>query len=243
MQAMGFVPHAVDRRVWLEPGAESYADRVVSQLDLAVFRVERLHGLPFLAPPKVYVCATPACFTRLVQTPGLTAAVVPDNRLILSPRLHGPEAHRLAGILAHELSHLHLGQRLGHYTPWIPVWFHEGLATLVAEGAGAELGTDQAACDAWRAGRAVDFSRRDVPGRRHRAADFGLDIGLFYRQSWRMLALLRDHDPDAFLRWLKMLQEGADFHIAFADVYATDMSMLTRLLCEVAASDDARGHE
>lgn len=238
---MGFVVYPGDARIWLEPGAASYAERVAAELDLAVFRVESLHGLPFRSPPKVYVCATEACFTRLVKTPGLAAAVVADNRLILSPRLDGPERHRLPGILTHELSHLHLGQRMGHYTPSIPVWFHEGLATLAAEGAGAEGVSDAAACDAWRRGRRVDFNRRDTPTHRHLAASFGLSIHEFYRQSWRMVELLQAYDPEAFGRWLKMLQDGVDFHIAFADAYNTDLSDLTTGLFDVIAVHGVSG--
>lgn len=234
-QTLGFVPLSSDARIWLEPGAESFAERVSAYLDLAVFRVESLHGLAFRAPPRVHVCATQVCFARWVKTPGLSAAVVADNRLVLSPRLHAQEAYRLPGILTHELSHLHLGQRLGHYSPWIPVWFHEGLATLAAEGAGAEAVTDSAACDAWQSGRRVDFNRRDTPDHRHRAAAFGLSIHEFYRQSWRMLELLQAHDPAAFGRWLAALQEDGDFHIAFADAYNTDLSSLARALFEAAA--------
>lgn len=231
-QGMGFVAYASDARIWLEPGAESYAERVRAELDLAISRVERLHGLPFRSPPTVYVCATEACFTRLVRTPGLIAAVVADNRLVLSPRLHGREAHRLPGILTHELSHLHLGQRLGHYTPWIPVWLHEGLATLAAGGAGAEAASDAAVCAAWRSGRRIDFNRRDAPGRRQRASDFGLDIHGFYRQSWRALQRLHTRDEQAFRRWLQAMQEGVDFLIAFADIYNTDPNTLLTVLLE-----------
>lgn len=226
-----------DPRIRLEAGAEAHAARVHALLDGAVARVERVHGLPFRAPPTVYVCATAACFARQVKTPGLTAAVVADNRLVLSPRLFSVEAGRLPDILAHELSHVHLGQRLGHFSPWIPVWFHEGLATLVAAGGGAEYASDRAACAAWRDGRRVDFGRRDVPGQRHRAEAFGLGIHEFYRQSWRAVELLRAHDPAAFRRWLIALQEGADFHIAFADAYNTDLATLLNTLFDALAAD------
>lgn len=170
-----------------------------------------------------------------MKTPGLTAAVVAENRLVLSPRLHGQEAHRLSGILTHELSHLHLGQRLGHYTPWIPVWFHEGLATLAAGGAGAEAVSDRAAHDAWQSGRRMDFNRRDTPGRRYRADEFGLTIPEYYRQSWRAVELLQAHDPAAFRRWLASLQKDGDFHISFADAYNTDLSTLASALFGAAA--------
>lgn len=234
LRAAGFIALAADARIWHEAGAEAAAARVQPLLQGAIARVEAVHGLPFRSPPRIYVCATDACFTRLVKTPGVTAAVVADNRLILSPRLFGPEATRLPGILVHELSHVHLGQWLGHYTPWVPVWFHEGLATLAAEGGGADTVSDGATCAAWRKGLRVDFSRRDVPGRRHRAEAYGLSLPLFYRQSWRAVALLRAHDPDAFRRWLLALQAGEDFHIAFADAYNADLATLARALLEGA---------
>lgn len=242
-QTLGFIPLATDTRVWLEPGAESYAERVSAYLDQAVLRVERLHGLAFRSPPRVHVCSSETCFTRWVKTPGLTAAVVADNRLVLSPRLHGREAHRLSGILTHELSHLHLGQRLGHYTPWIPVWFHEGLATLAAEGGGAESIDYAAMCAAWRSGRRVDFARRDTPGARHRAAEFGLNLHEFYRQSLHMVESLRTHEPIAFARWVRAIQEGEDFHIAFANAYNVDLDVLTgRLMLGWGCDDpDAKG--
>lgn len=230
MEAAGFRPLAGDDRVWFEPGAEGYAQRVADHLDLAIFRVESLHGRPFRSPPRVHVCGSAECFARLVRTPGLSAAVVPDNRLILSPRLDGQEAHRLSGILTHELSHVHLGQYLGHYTPWLPVWFHEGLATLAAEGAGAEYASDETACSAWQEGRRVDVGGRDTPDRRLRANDFGLTIHEFYRQSWRLVERLQEHDPAAFRRWLDALLDEADFHIAFADAYNTGLTVLSTVL-------------
>lgn len=229
-----FAASAIDPRIWVEAGAESYAEQVHALLDAAVARVERLHGLAFRSPPRVYVCASQSCFTHWVKTPGLIAAVVADNRLVLSPRLFGPEAHRLAGILTHELSHLHLGQRLGHYTPWLPVWFHEGLATLAAEGTGAESVSEAAVCEAWKRGRRVDFGRRDAPGNRHRATAFGLSTAEFYRQSWRALDWLQAYNPAAFRRWLLSVQEGQDFHIAFADAYNMDLANLLPSLFDVA---------
>lgn len=200
-----------------------------------MLRVESLHGLAFHSPPKVHVCATLTCFTRWVKTPGLTAAVVAENRLVLSPRLYGQEAHRLSGILTHELSYLHLSQRLGHYTIWLPVWFHEGLATRAAGGAGVEAVSDRAAHDAWQSGRRVDFNRRDTPGRRYWSDDFGLTIPEFYRQSWRAVELLQAHEPAAFRRWLVSLPEDGDFRISFADAYNSDLSTLASALFEAAA--------
>ncbi|HRH82099.1 MAG TPA: hypothetical protein PLW81_13720 [Thiobacillaceae bacterium] len=222
----GFHASAADPRVWVPSGSEVLAGRVSEILDEAIARVEAVHGQPFKSSPVIHVCPDDACFARHVRTPRLTAAVVADNRLILSPRLFAKESWRLPGILRHELSHVHLGQRAGHYSAWIPVWFHEGLATLVADGAGAEFASPFLTEVAWNEGRQIDFAARDNPDRRHRAMAFALNIHQFYLQAWRFVAFLRARDPTAFHAWLIALQEGADFHIALGDAYNTGIKDL-----------------
>jgi hypothetical protein len=217
----GFAPLAGDPRVWVEPGYEAYGERVSQALPAAIARVEAAHYLPFLRPPRVHVCGTADCFARHVLTPRLSAAVVPDNRLFLSPNLDGKEQHRLGPLLAHELSHLHLGQRIGHYHSTLPVWFHEGWASLAAEGGGAEYASDEKVLEAMRAGRRVNLDARDTPDRRHRAAAYNLDIHSFYRQSMLLVRWLRDQDEAKFRALVTALQDNADFVIAFADVYGT----------------------
>ncbi|MEW6132918.1 MAG: hypothetical protein AB1591_07090 [Pseudomonadota bacterium] len=215
----GFEPLPGDGRVWVEPGAEDYGLRVSQLLDAAIARVEAAHYLPFAHAPRLYVCGSEACFRRYVHTPGLSAAVIPDNRLVLSPRLDGRERWRLQNLLVHELAHLHLGQRAGHYHYNIPVWFHEGWAALTALGGGAEFASDEQALQAAQAGRRIDLGVRDTPDMRHRADAFGLGIHVFYRQAMLMVAQLKDRDADAFRRLALALQDNRDFEIAFWDVY------------------------
>jgi hypothetical protein len=223
-----FVVSSADARVWHEPGAEAVARRVADVLPDAAARVESVHGLPFARAPRVYVCASVACFDRYVTGRGLTAAVVPDNRLVLSPLLFGRESRRLPDILAHELSHLHLGQRTGHLHHSAPLWFHEGLATLAADGGGAESAGELEARAAWREGRRIDTARRDTPGHRHGARDFGLSIHVFYRQAFMIVRGMREADPERFAALLRALQDNADFSIALAEVYAIDAGELVR---------------
>lgn len=223
----GFEPLASDARVWVEPGHEAYGERVSQALPAAIAQVEAAHHLPFLKPPRVHVCGTAACFSRHVMTPRLSAAVVPDNRLFLSPNLDGKEAHRLPALLAHELSHLHLGQRIGHYHSTVPIWFHEGWASLAADGGGADYASDDKVLAAIREGRRVNLDARDTPDRRHRAAAWNLDIHSFYRQSMLLVRWLRDQDEAKFRALVLALQDDVDFVIAFADVYGT--SPATRL--------------
>jgi hypothetical protein len=101
-------------------------------------------------------------------------------------------------LLTHELAHLHLGQRIGHYHSTLPVWFHEGWASLTADGGGAEYATDAEAYAAIRDGRRVNLSARDTPDKRHRAGASGLTIHEFYRQSMLLVGWLRAQDEARF---------------------------------------------
>lgn len=215
----GFVPLAGDARVWVEPGYEAYGARVAAELPRAIAQVEAAHYLPFARTPRVYVCGSETCFKRWVLTPRVSAAVVPDNRLILSPNLDGRERGRLPALLVHELSHLHLGQRIGHYHNTVPIWFHEGWASLVAGGGGAEFASDATAHDAVRAGRRINPDARDLPGNRHRAQAFNLNVHEFYRQSMHLVGWLKNRQPDKFREFVLLVQDNMDFEIAFWQVY------------------------
>jgi hypothetical protein len=208
-----------DPRIRREAGAEEWARLLAPELDEAVRAVETGHLAPFPGPVRVFLCATDECFRFYVTTPGLTAAVVPDNRLILSPKLFGKESARRRGILVHELSHLHLGQHIGHYHFNTPIWFHEGLASLTADGYGADLATDAEAIAAIRSGQHFDPLARDKRDYRHHAQSFELSIHVFYRQAMLFVRFLRDSDEDAFRDFLRRLGENEDFDIAFGNAY------------------------
>ena len=214
-----FAPLASDARVWVEPGYEAYGVRVAEAIPAAIARVEAAHYLPFARPPRVYVCGSEDCFRRHVMTPKLSAAVVPDNRLILSPNLDGRERHRLPALLAHELAHLHLGQRIGHYHSTLPVWFHEGWASLTADGGGAEYATDAQAWAAIRNGRRVNLQVRDAPDKRYKAKASRLTIFEFYRQSMLLVGWLKAQDEARFRQLALAVQDNADFEIAFWGIY------------------------
>lgn len=217
----GFAPLAEDDNVMVEPGYESYGIKAANLLPGAIEQVERAYGRPFKFAPRIYVCGTEECFKRYVLTPRLSAAVVPDNRLILSPNLDGRESDRLKPVLIHELAHLHLGQRIGHYDSTVPIWFHEGYASLIAEGGGAEFATDEQAYQAAREGRMIDLNLRDTPDVRHMAGAFNMNIFEFYRQSLLLVARLKQKDEVKFAAFIHALEDNKDFQIAFWDIYGT----------------------
>lgn len=217
----GFSALQEDPRVLVEEGAEEYGQRVSQLLDKAVAKVEAAHHLPFVETPKIYVCGTEACFNRYVYTPKLSGAVIPDNRLVLSPNLFDRESWRLNKLLVHELSHLHLGQRVGHYHYNIPIWFHEGWASLVADGGGAEFATDEQAREAAGSGKRIGLTQRDLPENRHKAGSFGLDIHVFYRQAMLLVKDLRQRDPQLFRELVLAVQDNQDFELVFWNIYGS----------------------
>ncbi|MPZ43020.1 MAG: hypothetical protein GEV05_06400 [Betaproteobacteria bacterium] len=216
-----FRPLAQSSQVRYAPGAEAFARQVAALLPAATAHVETMHYRPFRDEPVVYVCGNDACFHRFVDPRwNFTAAVVYDNRLLLAPRLFDREPQRLVPILLHELSHLHMGQVRGHYSLGIPVWFHEGLASFVAHGGGADLASDE---QAWAAAASQHYFLPDeqhLPWQSRRMADdWKLPVSVFYRQALLFVRWLHRRDPQAFRRLLISLQNGADFDAAFAQAY------------------------
>ena len=239
----GFTPLPAMPQVRYVAGAEPFAQRVAAILPVAIATVERAHYRAFRKPPEVYVCDSEACFNEFVSADyNFTAAVVYDNRLVLAPRLFDREPERLEPILIHELSHVHIGERLGHYTTAIPLWFHEGLASLVANGGGADLVTD---ADAWAA---VDRGRYFLPDEQHlpwvrkRADAWGISIHVFYRQAYIYLRDLRSRNPEAFRRLLDLLYAGTDFDGAFAQaMYANPARSATAFFKRLQCAERAHG--
>src|SRR5262249_42208763 len=220
---------AADERVRYQAGAEDYAGRVAEVLPAAIAQVEAGHYRPFAAPVVVYVCATNACFEQNVPAAGrYTAAVIYDNRLVLAPRLFDREPSRLYPILVHELSHLHLGQRLGHYTLRIPVWFHEGLASLVAQGGGADLVSEEEARRAIAAGEHFMPEETHDETSRAYADHWRLKIAMLYRQSMMFLSYLRSASGEHFRALLESLQQRAAFDEAFSTAFGAGALELAR---------------
>ena len=218
-----FRPLPESGQVRYSPGGERFARRIAALLPQAVAQIEAMHYRPFREPPVVYVCGDDACFDRFVDPRWhFAAAVVYDNRLLLGRRLFEQEPQRVAAILQHELSHLHLGQRLGHYSMRIPVWFHEGMAAFAAHGGGADLVSDH---EAWAAAAENHHflpEEEHLPWRRSMAGSWKLPPAIFYRQAMLFVESLHRRDPAAFRRLLTSLQDGADFDAAFAQTYQTN---------------------
>jgi hypothetical protein len=207
-----FIESELSSSVLYEPGMEREARKIGESLAAAVATVEEQQYLPMKDPFRVYVCGTQESFNAyMAAPPGATARGVKLlNDVFLSPDSFSSwrgDTHR--GVLTHELSHLHVYQRLGHRrTLWdLPVWFSEGLAVAVSGAGGEGVTTDEAL-------RAIAFGETFIPDengsllRPKRAGDYGMETYMFYRQSQLFVDYMRERDPGAFRDFMLVLLDG-----------------------------------
>jgi hypothetical protein len=207
-----FIESELNPSVLYEPGMEREARMVCESLPRAIAAVEEQHYLPIKDPFRVYVCGTQESFNAYMAAPPEATArgVKLLNDIFLSPDSFSSwrgDTHE--GVLAHELSHLHIYQRLGYRrTLWeLPVWFSEGLAVAVS-GAGGEGVTAEEAFRAIAAGETFVPDERGSFLRLKRASDYGMGTYMFYRQSALFVEYVRTSHPDAFHDFMLMLESG-----------------------------------
>ena len=228
---------ARDSRIHYQPAVIGCAREVAAVLPGAMERVQSRQGRPFVRQPIVGVYAS---FGDYARANGLgdagVAATARDGRIMLSPTLCGEERDRLAGVLAHELSHNHLFGWRGARGGPLPSWFSEGLAVLVSDGGAAEGLSDDEARNAlcegyaivvdddglWRSFADIRFERE--PTKRESDADIVTTRQrLAFRQAALFVAWLRDGAPEAFAGLLNRLEDGEAFAAAFQMSYSASV--------------------
>lgn len=217
-----FIASPTDARVFYEPGAEIMAHEVAAAMPSAVATVEdRMFG-PFTHRVRVYVCATIDSLTSYgasARAGGFTL----NHRVFISPK---PEntAERIPRVLAHELSHLHLGQRRGLVgIAELPVWFTEGLAVDVSGGGGAEGVAEVDASRAILEGHSLVPDTDGSVWHRRGASAFGLDEHMFYRQAGLFVSYLRSIDRARFRTLLAAVEDGEPIDSAVRAAYGRDV--------------------
>ncbi len=124
-----------DSRILYKPSAIQNARTLIQYIDSSISAVEQVHGEKFSKQVIIHVCDTEECFQQYTHNHSTIAAAVSENGLFLSPRAFRENQQQY--FLTHELSHLHLFQQISLLRTWyIPQWFHEGLATMAADGGG-----------------------------------------------------------------------------------------------------------
>lgn len=217
-----FKTSAVDERVRYEPGAEEFADKMARCLPEAVLTVENGHFLPFKKPFKIYVCATQKSLNEFLANP---PGAAPRGAAAMGDVYIGPRAFSFFGYdthkesLMHELSHLHLKQRLGYFGLGmkikIPVWFSEGLANNIA-GSGGEGIEEKEAIDAILKGKHFVVDENGSFLRPFHKAFSGLSGQMFHKQNKMFVKYIKDSNPGKYKQFLLEIQKGASFAKSFS---------------------------
>lgn len=223
-----------DPRVRFEPAARDCAQEVAALLPKAIETIETEHGRAFAKPPTVAVYDS---FDVYARANGLgdprIAGVSRAGRALISPGLCGRKNGRLAGVLTHELSHVHFFGWRSRLSPRPPQWFTEGLAVMASHGGAAEGVSDADAIEAIRKGFRIvindapwmDFSA--IPFEREPQNDSSLDDRAYrqrmaFRQASVFLQWLRSTNAQGFARLLRSLEANDDFEKAFGASLGTD---------------------
>ena len=209
-----------------EPGSETLARSIVHLLPHAIASVEKAQFSSFAQPIEIYTYASRESFSAHSGASVDATGAVSFSRLNLSPKLLSmPE--RTERTLTHELSHLNLQLRMGSMA-WarLPSWFHEGLATLVSNGGGAETVSTEAAADALSHGRRFEPESSAWIIFPKSAASYGLTPHMYYRQASRFVGFMRKSDPDAFMKMLMSIVEKVSFSHAIQSTYREDVSSI-----------------
>ncbi|MGJ0513572.1 hypothetical protein [Methylocystis sp.] len=244
---------ADDARVHYEPEARACAEAVAEIAPRAIAQIEAAHGRPFAQPPIVGVYASYENYANAnaMGDPGI-AAVTRGGAALLSPTLCSKERDRLEGVLAHELSHVHLSSWRPLGAPRPPQWFTEGLAVMASNGGGAEGVSETEAAQAIRDGYRVVLDERrwiDFAGlafEREPPRDPKLDAltqrqRLAYRQAGMFVGWLRRRDETAFLQLLRALEAGKPFEGAFQLAYGESAPSLWLRFISAFRRNDADG--
>lgn len=206
-----FVQCTSDPRVMCEPGSEALATSIVPLLPDAIALVEKAQFSTFSAPVVIYTYATRDSFSSHSGALPYAEGAVSLGSLNLSPKLlFTPE--RTNGILTHELSHLNLQLQMGSVA-WarVPSWFHEGLATFVSNGGGAETVSAETAADALRQGKKFEPEGSQWLGFPKSAASYGLGPHMYYRQASLFVDFMHESDPQAFEKMLRAIEARVAF--------------------------------
>jgi hypothetical protein len=215
-----------DIRIMCQPGSEELAKSIVPLLPDAIETVERAQFSKFAAPIVIYIYNTRESFSIHSGASVLAAGAASLGALNLSPKLLStPE--RTKRVLTHELSHLNLQLQMGTLA-WarVPSWFHEGLATWVSNGGGAENVSEDEAYAAIKQGKHFEPDDSQWALFPKNASSYGLEPHMYYRQAAIFVAFMHDHDAVAFEKMFRAIEAKTAFAAAIESSFHESLPSL-----------------
>lgn len=212
-----------DPRIIFETGMEAMALSVHKLLDEKAAIIEKRQYAAFSKPIQVYVLASKESAKRYCGILRARGCVV-NQRLYISKLAEGT----LPKLIQHELSHLHMEQKLGmfRYHSEIPAWFQEGLAVLVSNGAGAEKASFENAIKGFRTDKSITPNNNRSLLFPKKAKQFGIKNSMFYAQSGIFVKYLQRQGSLKFKGLILQLSRGERFSRAISSSYQKTLAQL-----------------
>jgi hypothetical protein len=212
--------------VLYEPGAEAYARRIAEFLPEAVERVERVHGLPFKEPFKIYVCSSQKSFNEFTANTSLypiRGTALLGDVFIAPAAFNFIELDTHKETLMHELSHLQLRQRLGFFKGRkIPLWFREGFADYTAGSGGEGIDYEDAVNFILNGKHFIPEEEGAIFGSFNSALN-GLSGPMFHMQVKMLVTWLAESESLKFRSFVLALQKGESFSKSFRVVMGSSV--------------------
>lgn len=223
-----FLSHAEDSRVLYEAGAGVLSNIIATHMEDSIATVESMHSEKFYSEVKVHICATLICYEKYTTMRKSRGATIGD-KVFLSPKLL-TRPKTIKRVLTHELSHLHLAQKLGGFALYnnVPSWFQEGLATLTSDGGGAENVSILAAVKALKTqifftpeinASVFQIKNADSYGFTGNYSDPFFAQNMYYRQSSMFVDYLKRTNTKGFNDLIRQVLRGETFEKTFIENY------------------------
>lgn len=206
--------------VFYEPGAKEYAAKIARHLPAAIERVEKVHGLPFKEPFKIYICNSQKSFNEYTANTSTSPYPIRGTAL-LGDVLIAPSAFNFMGMdthketLMHELSHLHFQQKLGFFERRKhPIWFSEGFADYVADSGGEGIEEGEATNFILNGRHFIPEEEGEIFGSFNSVLN-GLSGPMFHKQAKMFVTFIIKSDCLKFKSFLKKIHDGKSFSESF----------------------------
>jgi hypothetical protein len=229
-----FIVYSGDSRVLYEPGAEERAVKIAEFLPEAIQIIEEGHHSPFKKSFRVYVCNSQKSHNEFIASSSsypIRGTALLGNVFIAPSAFSFQNMDTHRGTLIHELSHLHLRQRLGFmgYRK-TPFWFTEGIANCLA-GTGGEGIPDNEAVNAIMSGKHFDIEEGGGLFKSwHKVVSAaGLTPRMFHKQNKMFVKFIMDRNPSEFAGLMTDIQQGESFFKCFAEYFQADPGELWEL--------------
>ena len=186
--------------------ADLEKDKILSNLDAAHLLLREVYGEVEAPLPAIFLCVSKNCATYLGRR-GEKASSFGHWAIVVYRDGNN------SGILAHELSHIEIGFRLGFYNmSSVPIWFDEGVAVVASQDR-TYLNVDPSgrlSCKEGVSGAVI--ADLDEWWRR---ASIG-DVGIYSAAACEVMKWMdRRGNEGSLVRLLDLLRSGESFDVAF----------------------------